>query len=232
MVDIFKLDTPAETETKEKHKKDILLIVDYLNTYVAGFSTLGAIPKNKDEEQKVWLLMLVRSFHAIICASRLAISGYYAQSVALICQVTENWLVCENSGDELVRNYVLRGEGERPNYYDLAYRTGNLKIYDSDYRFECKLAHPSVLSLSILTDLKDNSLRVFPTYDEHLFLACVEGLFRKGLLIGEYMYKYISYRKGEKVAKEWDRSSTSDVKRVSSWLEELRERYKDEINQD
>ena len=153
-------------------------------------------------------------------------------SQALIRQITENWFICENSEDELVRDYVLRGKGERPNYYNLACRTGNQIIYDSDYRFECKLAHASVLSLSILTDQKNNILRVFPTYDEYLFLACVEGLFRKGLLIGEYMYKYITYLKGEEVAKEWDRSKMSDIKRVSSWLKELRERYNDEINQD
>lgn len=226
---IIKLESLVKAETKKKHQREIELLSDTLNIFTSGFNYVGAFEiKDDNDAERIWLLLATRCLHSIKCSIDLMLNGYYSQAMALLRIGTEDWFICGTckKNDE-VRNYLLRGKGEMPSYWQLAKEMGEKKVYKWDYSFQSKFIHSSQLSLRVLHDFNTQSIRIAPVYDRNLFLLCVESLFRVSLKMGEYMWHTLAYLDKDK-ATSWDKENSQRIKDVANWLNELREQYGEE----
>lgn len=225
MTDLLKMDTPAEKPSIEYHKNELLLMRDLINAIGNGFNLIGELRFN-NETQRIVTYVLTRTLHSLMCAYRLSVSGYYSQAIALLRQLTESWLICKTCEDNpKLREYILTGKGRRPNFRELARSIGAEEIiYKGDFIFQSKFTHSSYLSLGILKERTTETLRVYPTYEETLFLTCAEIFIRNATLILECMYEYL-YSINENIAKDWN-NRTSDVAiKAGDWQRELRSKY-------
>ena len=57
---------------------------------------------------------------------------------------------------------------------------------------------------------------------------CAQSLMRVSLLILQYMLRLLAYMDGEK-ANNWDTQNSENIKEVTKWLRELREKFGDEV---
>jgi hypothetical protein len=223
---IVKLESLAQKETKQKHQREIELFADTINLFTSGFNYMGTFEtKDDNEAEYIWLLLITRCLHSLRCSINLMLKGYYSQAMALLRIGTEDWFICGTCQEnDKVRNYLLRGKGEKPSYSSLAKDMGEKKVYKWDYSFQSKFIHSSKLSLAVLYDINTKRLNVAPIYDKNLFLLCAESLFRVSLKMAQYMWHTLFYLDKDK-AKSWDKENGQRVKNIANWLNELREQY-------
>ncbi len=209
-------------ETKLSHMQEIELLTGVVNTFISGFNLVGSFEISQDNEaQYLWLNLLARSTHSLRCALDLSIKGYYSQAMSLLRAVTEDWLICKNvESTDVVRDYLLRDKGRIPSYETLARNAQATKVYDELYRYQCKFTHSSGLSLGMLQDQNENTLRIAPAYDEQLFLGCAELFVRVSLLMMQFMHRLLQYI-GEDKATLWATTNLKRVQDTNDWLEGL-----------
>jgi hypothetical protein len=227
---IVKQETIVREATKQRHRREIEIFTGVINTFTSGFNSIGSFELGKDNESEyIWLLLTTRCFHSLRCSIDLMLKGYYSQAISLLRTGTEDWFICTNAqSNDKVRDYLLRGRGKMPSYSTLAKTIGTSKVY-GDYKFQSKFTHSSQLSLRVLQDRNTNEMRIAPTYDEMLFLACSELFMRVGLLMAEYMGRFLYYIDRDK-AKSWDAQNSQRINDTSNWLKELRDKYGSEAD--
>lgn len=226
--DVTKLETPADTITRQHHQTEISLMVEILNVFLAGFNKMGTVDVVIDE-RRIILLELIMSFHALLCACRLSISGFYAQGMSLLRQITENWMVCATcKNDEHVREHILTGEGNKLNYYQLAKSLGVLKSIYADYKLQSKFTHGTNISLGILRETDLETVRVLPTYEKLLFLSCAEAYFKYSYLMLDQMHKLLTSLSVENATK-WDKETGNVASRIETWQKTFREEYRNSL---
>ena len=213
--------------TKENHWREIEIFTGIINTFLSGLSSVGAFQLQENNEgEYVWLLILIRSLNSVRCSIDLMLKGYYSQAMSLLRTVTEDWFVCGTvQGNITVRDCLLRDAARMPHYSQLAREMKATKIYKGDYKYQSKFTHSSRLSLRVLYDLDRKEAVVAPTYNELLFLLCAESLMRVSLLILEYMGRLLLYG-DENKAKAWAEQNSQHIEDMSSWLGELRAKYR------
>lgn len=223
---IIKLESLAQEDTKRKHWREIELFTEILNVFISGFNHMGSFELKEDNETEyIWLLLVTRCFHSIRCSINLMLKGYYSQAMSLLRTGTEDWFICGTCEDnEEVRNYLLREEGSRLIYSNLAKQMDAMDVYEEDYSYQCKFTHSSRLSLRVLYNLNTKSMSIAPIYNENLFLLCAESLVRVFLKMAVYMGRFLIYLDTNK-AKSWDKENSQRIKDAVSWLEKLREKY-------
>jgi len=156
------------------------------------------------------------------------LKGYYSQAMSLLRTGTEDWFICGTcQSNEEVRSCLLRDKG-RLKYWKLAKEMKATGVYKNDYSYQSKFTHSSRLSLRVLYNLKTESMGIGPTYDKVLFLLCAESLVRVFLRMAEYMGRILVYLDKDK-AKSWDTENSQKLKDAVDWLEELREKYGNEV---
>ncbi|MBI4304109.1 MAG: hypothetical protein HY665_07220 [Chloroflexi bacterium] len=223
--------------TSEKHPKEIELMATVLNIYTTGFNQIGAWERTeKNDIQYARLFLVARSLHSMRSATLLTINGYYAQAMAILRTVTEDWLVgrdCENyqpTLDALLRDKHRFGDKKlRLRYKDMAERIGErdkleCEIYDSDYRFGSRFTHAGRISLAIMRNPSTSQLKVIPEYDQVLFLSCCELMMRNSLLLNELMYRFLEAH-SEASLMTWNSTVEESVGQVAAWVIHLRKKY-------
>lgn len=223
---IIKLESLAQEDTKRKNWREIELLAEILNVFISGFNHMGSFELKEDNETEyIWLLIVTRCFHSLRCSINLMLKGYYSQAMSLLRIGTEDWFICGTCEDnEEVRNYLLREEGSRLIYSNLAKQMDAMDVYEGDYSYQCKFTHSSRLSLRVLYNINTKSMSIAPIYDESLFLLCAESLVRVALKMAEYMGRILIYLDTNK-AKSWDKENSQRLKEAVNWLEELRQKY-------
>jgi hypothetical protein len=226
---IIKLESRAQEDTKRKHGREIELFTEIINVFISGFNHMGSFELKEDNQTEyIWLLLVTRCFHSIRCSINLMVKGYYSQAMSLLRTGTEDWFICGTCEDnEEVRNYLLREEGSRPIYSDLAKQMDAMNVYEKDYIYQCKFTHSSRLSLRVLCNPNTKSMNIAPIYSENLFLLCAESLLRVFLKMAVYMGRFLIYLDKSK-AKSWDKENSQRIKDAVSWLEKLREKYEND----
>lgn len=214
--------------TKQKHGREIEIFAGILNTFTAGFNLMGSFEIKEDNEAEyVWLLLSTRCLHSMRCSIDLMLKGYYSQAMSLVRTGIEDWFVCGNAKNQVVRDCLLRSGKRLPSYLTLAEKMGEIGVYRSDYRFQSEFAHSSRLSLRVLQNPKTNEMRIGPVYDELLFISCAESLMRVFLFMGRYLWHVLFYIDQAK-AKLWDKQNSQNIISASNWLKELRGKYRTE----
>ena len=221
--------------TSSKHQEEVNLMTAVINMYINGFNLIDSFTFTEDNEvETTWLLLVTRSFHSMRCAIQLMLMGYYGQAIPLLRMVTENILVCHDcikntkTVEAILHNkYKIPDGREGLSFKQIAERTDNMKIYESDYDHQSRINHPGALSLGIIRDPEKNTLNAAPTYNEILFLDCCEQFFRNALMMSEFMGRFLSKLSNTKV-KSWGETANLTCKGVADWLDSLREKYGEE----
>jgi hypothetical protein len=225
-IDFIQVEGLTRKTIKEKHWREIELFTGIMNIFLSGFSAIGSFKLEEDNEAEyVWLLILMRILNSVRCSIDLMLKGYYSQSMSLLRTITEDWFICGTVQDnKKVRDCLLRDEMKMPKYKDLASQMNAINIYEGDYSYQSKFTHSSRLSLRVMYNMENNEAVLVPQYDKGLFLLCAESLMRVSLLIIEYMGRLLIYIDQSK-AKSWDENNSNNIKGMSEWLRELREKY-------
>ena len=237
----------AEEKTKDitikTHPKVFELVETMVNLYVNGFNLIGN-PKSKlagnqsnnnRDIGRVWLFLLTRSFHSIICSVELMQRGYYAQAMTLIRMVIEAYFLCGNCDkdktitDALIHNKPGRrhGKGKLLHYRTYAKNMNALRWYDSDYVFACQFSHTSPLSLGVMTTEINPSYRrleFVPFYDEMSFTACSKLILRNGLLMTVFLGKLLGDSSKEN-ADAWHTKARTAIQQAQEWSDGLKGKY-------
>jgi hypothetical protein len=149
--------------------------------------------------------------------------------MALLRQVTENWLVCATcQKDENVRLHILTGKGKRLRYEQLAKSIGVENTIYADYKNQSKLAHGTYLSLGILKEKDASLIRILPTYEKILFLYCSEAYIKYSILMLDCMYKLLTSIDSNK-ANEWDKQRSEITLRIKQWQKNIRDKYGEQL---
>lgn len=204
------------TLTKENNQSEILLFDKVQDVFVSGFTIIQDFVYTDDTEL-IWLILLTRAFNSMRCSIDLMMKGYYSQSMVLLRTITEDWLICGAVKEYTKVRDRLLGDGKRLNYKELALRQDALSVYENDYDFQCKFAHSSKLSLRVMID-QEKTLKVVPSYDELLFFACTESLYRAFLNMSVVMLKLLNSINKSK-AKEWSEKNINTRDFVINWLD-------------
>ena len=233
-LNLIKAENEAQTITIKNHSEVFELVATTLNLYINGFSLIGSLNHKNSDTDWVWLFLITRSFYSIRCSVELMKKAYYAQAISLIRMVTEAYFLCGNCEkdkaiiDAVLHNIPNRRDGStRFNYKKLATDMGALVMYEKDYIFECQFSHPSSLSLGIMTtrvNSDNRELKPVPAYDEILFIACCELVFKNGLLMASFLEKLLEDLSKEKV-NAWRIKAKTGTQQIREWLDGLKERY-------
>ncbi|MBA7695380.1 hypothetical protein ES703_104006 [subsurface metagenome] len=231
--DLIADETQTAKKTIANHGREIELLATMLNLYINGFSMTGSLNDQNTDTNWVWLFLLTRSFHSLRCSVGLMQKGYYAQAMALLRMVTENYFLCGNAkvnptiADGILRNKPNRPDGTtRFNYKKLADDMGARVMYEKDYAFECKFSHFTALSAGIMTieiDSHSRELTPVPVYNKVLFLACCELALKNGRLMSQFVYELLHDLSEEK-ADNWLNKSTDGIKEIDHWLTDLKQK--------
>jgi hypothetical protein len=230
-------ETQVRKTTSKSHKKEIELLTSILNMYINGFNSIDSFTYNQDNEKETaWLLLVARSFHSMRSALQLMLMGYYGQAISLLRTITENFFICHDCIKNpkaieaiLHKKYRIPSRKNGLTFYEMAERTGNLRIYRSDYAHQSELTHPSALSLGIIRDPKTNEINVAPRYDKILFLDCCEMMVRDALMMNEFMARLLSKLSSQTEATSWAENAKQTIDEASDWLKGMREEF-DNIN--
>lgn len=232
-VDLIDAEEKAKDITIKNHARVLELLAIMLNLYTNGFSLIPNLNDKTSDTDWVWLFLITRSFLSIRCAVELMKKAYYAQAMALMRIVTEAYFLCGNCEknktivDGLLRNKPNTQDSKTIfQYKKLAKDMDALDVYDKDYTFECKFSHTSSLSLGIMTteiNSRNHVLRPIPTYNEILFLMCCESAFRNGLLMADFLEKFLDNVSKEK-GNVWRIKAGIGIQQIQEWLAELKER--------
>jgi hypothetical protein len=233
-LNIISEEKQVQEYTVRKHSEEFELMASMLNLYLEGFSLIGNYKLDNNEADWVLLLLLTRSFHSLRSSIELIKKGYYVQAIALIRIVTENYFICGNCKEHqyiveaIIHNKPNRANGTtRFNYKSLASNMGSSIMYEKDYTFECEFAHCSNLSANVMTkeiDDKNRELSVAPSYNELMFMASCELLFKNGILMTRFLENILSDLSEEKV-NVWRNKSVLGFNKINKWLAELKEKY-------
>jgi len=231
-LNIIERENLTQEDTTQKHQREIKLFTEILNLFTSGFNYIGSFNLKEDNEAEyIWLLIVTRCFHSIRCSINLILKGYYSQAMAILRTGTEDWFICGTCKDnDNVRNYLLRDEGERLNYSQLAKemeekgeKGATSVVYQGDYHYQSKFAHVSGLSLRVLYNVNTKKMSSTPIYNESLFLSCAESLVRVSLKMAEYMLRVILYLDVNR-AKAWEKENSQKIEAAVKWSEDLRKK--------
>jgi hypothetical protein len=228
----------AERKTKDitiKNRPKIFeLVQTMMNLYINGFNLIEN-PSNKiNDTDRVWLALVTRSLHSLICSVELMKRGYYAQSITLIRMVIEAYFLCGNcEQDKTITDALLYNKSNKPNgkielpsWRELARNMGALAWYRKDYKFACQFSHMSHITLEAMTTKSNPSyrdLKLVPSYDELAFVACSKLLLRNGLLMTAFLGKLLDdISKGNVAA--WHMKARTAVQQVEEWSGKLKAR--------
>lgn len=197
--------TPEELErntraiTAAKHGAELHLMVDLMNRYIAGLSTLGGfVPGENNDLEYARLLLVTRSFNSLLCAVDLLQKGFYSQAMTLIRSINEDWLTatdCENSPETL--NALLDADvdfwSQDDQYAEMAKRVSRAFPQDwSTIRGSmCALACDCNVALKRLVNPDTNVLAVGSHYDTALFLVAYASMLRAAIIMLQYLDKLI-----------------------------------------
>jgi hypothetical protein len=216
------------TDTVKQHSKEFELMASMLNIYINGFNLIGNYTLEENEANWVLLLLITRSFHSLRCSIELMKKGYYAQAMALIRMVTENYFICGNcKNDKTIVDAIIHNKPNRPNgktkfdFKTLATNMGSSFFYENHYAFECEFGHCSALSVRILTE--NGELKVIPSYNELLFMACCEMLFRNSILMAKFLEDFLNELSAEKV-NVWRQTVGNGSNEIVTWLDNLKQK--------
>jgi len=229
---LIAFESQVKKVTRDSHQKEIELMTNILNMYINGFNSIDSFTYNQDNEKETaWLLLVSRSFHSIRVALQLMLMGYYGQAISLLRTVTEDFFICHDCIENpKAIEAILHNKHRIPSrkngltFYAMAERTGNLRIYKSDYKHQSEITHPSALSLGIIRDPKTNEIKVAPRYDKILFLDCCEIMVRNALMMSEFMARLLS-KLSETKATSWAEKAKQTQKEAADWLNKMREEY-------
>jgi len=198
--------TPEELERKTwaitaaKHGAELHLMVDLLNRYIAGLSTLGGfVPGENNDLEYARLLLVTRSFNSLLCAIDLLQKGFYSQAMALVRSINEDWLTaadCENSPKTL--NALLDADvdfwSQDYQYAEMAKRVSQMFPQDwstvrgSMYAIACDCN----VALKRLVNPDTNVLAMGSHYDTALFLVAYASMLRAAVMMLQYLAKLIN----------------------------------------
>lgn len=215
----------AERKTKDitikNHPEIFELVQTMMNLYINGFNLIEN-PINKiNDTDRVWLALITRSFHSLICSIELVERGYYAQAMTLIRMVIEAYFLCGNcEKNKTIINVLLHNKPhKRFDYRVLATNMGASDWYDNDYVFACCFSHMSHITLEVMTTKSSPSyrdLKLFPSYDEPAFIACSKLLLRNGLLMTKFLGRLLDDLSKENV-NAWHIKARTAVQQVEEW---------------
>ena len=233
-LNLIKAENEAQDITIKNHPEVFEAVATMLNLYINGFSLIGSLDNKNSDTDWVWLFLITRSFYSIRCSVELMKKAYYAQAISLIRMVTEAYFLCGNcENDKTITDAVLHNIPNRPDgrtifdYKKLATNMDSLVVYEKDYIFECQFSHTSSVSLGIMTtkiNSNNRELKPVPAYEEILFIACCELVFKNGLLMASFLEKLLENLSKENV-NAWRIKAKTGVQQVQEWLDELKERY-------
>ena len=233
---LMAFESQVKKVTCSKHQEEVNLMTTVINMYINGFNLIDSFTFTEDNEvETAWLFLVTRSFHSMRCAIQLIIMGYYGQAISLLRTITENIFICHDCVENkktieaiLYNKYKIPDSTQGLSFRQMAKRTGNMKIYESDYDHQSRVNHPTALSLGILRDAKTNELRAAPSYDNILFLDCCEQFFRITLLMSEIIGRLLS-----KIAKNevnsWGEKANKTCKELADWLDAIRKKYGEKV---
>jgi hypothetical protein len=228
----------AENKARDiaiKSHPDVFELVDrMMKLYIDGLNLARNSDNKGSSTDKVWLFLVTRSFHSIICSVQLMEKGYYAQAMTLVRMVIEAYFLCGNcKKNKSIMDALLYNKPNRPDrktkfdYRALATRMGASDWYDNDYVFACQFSHTSHLSLDIMTASSNSSyrtLKLVPSYDELLFVACCKLLLRNGLLMTKFLGILLDDSSKQNV-NTWHIKAETAVQQAQEWLDGLKGRY-------
>jgi hypothetical protein len=234
-LNLVEAERKAKDITIKNHPEVFELVETMMKLYINGFNLIEN-PSNKiNDTDRVWLALITRSFHSIICSVELMKKGYYAQAMTLIRMVIEAYFLCGNcEKDKTIVDAVLhnkpnrRGSKTKFDYSALATNMGASDWYDNDYIFACHFSHMSHLTAAVMTTTEINpsyrSLKLLPSYDELAFIACCKLLLRNGLLMTSFLGKLLDDLSKENV-NAWHIKARTAVEQAQEWLDGLKGRY-------
>jgi hypothetical protein len=242
-LNLVEAEKKAEDIAVKNHPVVFELVETMVNLYATGFNLIGN-PRNKPTENtssknrdigRIWLFLVTRSFHSILCSVELMRRGYYAQAMTLIRMVIEAYFLCGNcEKDDTVIDTLLNNEPNKrhrkmkiPSWRTYAKNMNALHWYHSDYVFACQFSHTSRLSLGVMTteiNPTHRRLEFVPFYDAMPFVACSKLLLRNGLLMTVFLGKMLGDLSNEDV-KAWHAKARKAIQDTQQWLDGLKERY-------
>lgn len=197
--------TPEELEertraiTAAKHGAELHLMVDLLNRYIAGLSTLGGfVPGENNDLEYARLLLVTRSFNSLLCAVDLWQKGFYSQAMTLIRSINEDWLTaadCESSPETL--NALLDADvdfwSQDNQYAEMSKRVSRAfpQDWDTVRGSMCAIACDCNVALKRLVNPDTNVLAVGSHYDTALFLVTYASMLRAAVMMLQYLAKLI-----------------------------------------
>ncbi len=228
--DFSKWEAVVKRESFTKHKTEVELMTNLLNTYINGFNLIGSFTYTETNKlEYAWLSMLARSFRSMRCAIWLIAHGYYDSATSLLRGVFENWLLCLDCEiHQPTLDALISSEGEaknyRFNYKEIAVRTGKLRVYEDQYRFMSKFTHTSSLSLRTLIEHESQSMGAAPFYNETLFLMCCELMIKNALGMTVFMDAFLLQHNKDNVG-TWRKLAGIPVEEADDWLNVLRRKW-------
>jgi len=155
-------------------------------------------------------------------------TGYYGQTISLLRTVTENWFICHDCVNNtktieaiLYNKYEIPSRRDGLTFYQMAERTGKMRIYKDEYHHESKVTHPTALSLGILRDPETSAIRAAPSYDDILFLDCCELMFRNALGMFDFLVRILDKMSKSKI-NSWN---VQPIRDATKWLTALKEEH-------
>jgi len=228
-LNLIEAEKKAEDVAVKNHPKVFELVEIMMSLYVDGFNLIGN-PNNEDKDMgRVWLFLVTRSFHSIMCSVELMKKGYYAQAMTLIRMVIEAYFLCGNcEKDKTIIDALLRNKSNRrPTWRTYAKNMNALNWYKKDYVFACQFSHSSYLSLGAMTTEINPSYRrleFVPFYEEMPFLSCSKLLLRNGLLMTVFLGKMLGDSSKENV-NSWHSRARTAIQDTQQWLDGLKGKY-------
>ena len=233
-LNLIKVEKKAQDITIKNHPELFELVETMMKLYINGFSLIEN-PSNKiNDTDRVWLALITRSFHSLICSVELMKKGYYAQAMTLIRMVIEAYFLCGNCEkdktiiDALLHNKSNRRDGKTTfNFRTLARNMEALDWYENDYVFACQFSHMSHITLEVMTTESNPSyrdLKLVPSYDELPLIACSKLLLRNGLLMTKFLGRLLDDLSKENV-NAWHIKARTAVQQAEEWSGRLKGKY-------
>ena len=220
----------AERKTKDitikNHPEIFVLVQTMMNLYINGFNLIENPSSKINDTNRLWLALITRSFHSLICSVELMKKGYYAQAVTLVRMVIEAYFLCGNcEKNKTIMDVLLHNKPhKRFNYRVLATNMGALDWYDNDYVFACCFSHMSHITLEAMTTKSNASyldLKLLPSYDEIALIACSKLLLRNGLLMTKFLGGLLDDLSEENV-NAWHIKARTAVQQAEVWSSGLK----------
>ena len=228
-LNITEAERKAQDITIKNHPEVFDLVETMMKLYIDGLKLIEN-PSNKiNDTDRVWLALITRSFHSLICSVELMKKGYYAQAMALIRMVIEAYFLCGNcEKNKTIIDALLHNKPHRRfNYSELATNMGASDWYDNDYVFACQSSHMSHITLEAMTTESEpgyRGLKLVPSYAELPFNACSKLLLRNGLLMTKFLGRLLDDLSKENV-NAWHIKAWTAVEQAEEWSGALKGKH-------